>query len=203
MLNEKDEKKLLNLCTKMSNVFNDIYILQQGYVLSLDVEKPFIIQLDKEYIDFFEELCGSFKILHLWDIKKFKKEKDKDTYIKIVSSNSETQMVVNKLSEYIENINKCTSWENFTLSDDEDKNAQLLLSLFKNNDYINFKPNDIKESPDIILTKSLLPLVTNKNYTDLYYSTHKIDSDLFLIVFDFDFSLFKLYMCHYYIPIKK
>ena len=199
MLDDKDIKKLEKLCIKISNVFTDFYILKNGYLVSLDVTKPFIIQIDEDYVHLFEELCGKFKILHLWDIKNFKK--DMNNYISEVTSNTEATKVVNLLSERIDIINKCDKWESFKLSDSDEDNEKLILSLFKKNDYINFKPIDNLDGPEIILTKSLLPLVSEKNYEDLYYASKKLDSDLYAIIFDFKFTMFKLYMVHHYISI--
>jgi hypothetical protein len=199
-LDEKQTKKLLNLCTKISNVFTDFYILKHGYIMSVEKDKPFIIQIDNECVELFAGVCGDFKISHIWNVREFKK--DMENYITIVSSASESTRVFNLLTERIKSINTCIDWENFTLSDNEEDNQKLLLSLFKNNDYINFKPKNI-DGPEIILTKSLLPIVSEKNYTNLYYSTKKINSNLFLIVFDFQFDLFRLYMLHYYIPIDE
>lgn len=199
-LDEKQTKKLLNLCTKIANVFTDFYILKHGYIMSVEKDKPFIIQIDNECVELFAGVCGDFKISHIWNVREFKK--DMENYITIVSSASESTRVFNLLTERIKSINTCIDWENFTLSDNEEDNQKLLLSLFKNNDYINFKPKNI-DGPEIILTKSLLPIVSEKNYTNLYYSTKKINSNLFLIVFDFQFDLFRLYMLHYYIPIDE
>lgn len=200
MLDEKDTKKLLNLCTKLSNIFTDFYILKNGYILSTNIDKPFVVQVEQTYIEWFEKLCGKFKILHIWDVRKFKKETN--NYFCNVSSRTEENKIVETLSSRINEINLHTEWENFILSKNADDNEKLILSLFKKNDYVNFKPNDTDDSPDIILTKSLLPLVSEKNYTDLYYSSRKINLELYVIVFDFQFSLFRLYMLHNYVPIK-
>lgn len=205
MIDEKTKKKLLNLCTKLSNVFTDFYILKQGYIMSTDVEHPFVIQIDNESIQWFVELYGEFKILHIWDIRKFKKEYSDEgslNYIAAVTSKTEESKILEVLTNRINEINLCSKWENFILSKNEDDNEKLLLKLFKMNNFINFKPQDIDDSPEIILTKSLLPLVSEKNYTDLYYSSRKVNSELYIIVFDFQFSLFRLYMLHNYIPIK-
>ena len=246
MISDKDKKTIYNLLVKVSNIFSEFYIFKNGYFISSDIEKPFVIQLDTSYIELFKELCGDFKILRITDVKNFKKsltspklKKDElnslkeeyqmyvlesgdsvepfDEYIKkyqdewpvtenyfySVISNSESETITKLLSERITETNKCSNWERFELSENPDENTKLLLSLFKENNYINFLPKDNMDGPDIILTKSLLPLVSEKNYTDLYYSSRKENSNLFLIVFDFQFSMFRLFMFHYYIPIKE
>ena len=255
-LDKKDGKKLCQLCIKMTNVFNDIYISTNGYIISTDIEKPFLIQIDDTQIQLFKSLLEDFKFLRIWNLKEFKrymekyleivtaetddvrnnyiakiicenklnciKDKFSQTeditpeisnriteilhqemykYTHIVTSKVETKQLVDLLSKYINEINSISEWDNFLLSDNETENEELILSLFKKNDYINFLPKH-SDGPEIILTKSLLPLVSEKNYTSLYYATKKLRSDLFLIVFDFDFDMFRLYMLHHYIPIN-
>lgn len=198
-LDDKQKKKLITMCTKISNVFNDFYVLTTGYCISMDIEKPFIVQLDHEYIDLFKGAIGEFTVLHICNVKEFKKELT--DFYEVIISKTDIKKLANLLTERITLINTCDEWEKFLLSDNEEENEKLMLNLFKKNDYINFQPNN-SDGPEIILTKSLLPIVSEKNYTDLYYATKKIQSDLYLIVFDFQFSLFRLYMLHYYIPIK-
>lgn len=217
MIGDKGKKTIYNLLIKVSSIFNDFYIFKQGYFISADIEKPFLIQLDNGYISLFTELCGDFKILRVTDVKNFKKsltepktekEKEKDwpiteNYFYSVISNSEVEKITEILKEKINEVNACTKWERFELSDVREENMKLLISLFKENNYINFLPKDNMDGPDIILTKSLLPLVSEKNYTELYYASKKKNSNLYLIVFDFQFSMFRLFMFHYYIPIKE
>ena len=225
MIDIKGKKVLHTICIKISNAYNDIYVFKSGHIVSADIEKPFLITLSDSQIKLFKDLVGEFKILHIFDLKGFKKslkdsisnDKEKDdketsektdksilienTYTVELTS-SENKKILDKLEEWVNNLNKVGSWENFILSDNESDNMKLILSLFKDNNYINFKPKDTDDSPEIILTKSLLPLVSEKNYTQLSYSSIKLDSNLFLIIFNFHFELFDLFMFHYYIPIK-
>ena len=43
MLDEKEQKKLYQLCTKISYAYTECYITNQGYILSMDKTKPFVI----------------------------------------------------------------------------------------------------------------------------------------------------------------
>lgn len=212
-MDPKHIKKLYTLLSKVTNVFTSFYVIKNGYLLTKDIEKPFLIQLDTEWIDLFEELFGKFTIVGVYDIKVLKKvlngPKEKDdpkTFPKLedqfyhVSLQREIDEITKLLTDKITDINSCDKWESFVLSDDEEKNNVLLKALFTDNNYICFKPKDKEESPDIILTKSLIPLVTEKNYTDLYYASMKKYTNLFMIIFDFQFDLFRLYMFHYYVP---
>lgn len=199
MLDEKEQKKLYQLCTKISYAYTECYITNQGYILSMDKTKPFVILLEESQLELFTKLCGDFKILHITGIKDFKK--DMDTGIEKVTSNAQTKRIIGLLDEYLNNINSCENWESFILSDDEEENQKLLASVFKDNNFVNFKPKDI-DGPDIILTKSLLPNVSATNSSDLYYSTRQINDKLYLITFDFQFDVFRMYMLHFYIKMK-
>lgn len=198
---EKEKKKFLDICTKITRVYNDFYLFKNGYAISADADKPFVIQLDEVQMKYFTDTFGDFKLLHISDIRKYKKEPDK--YFYIVSSNTEYGRILSVLTKYLEIINQCDKWEKFILSPDSDENEKIIEDIFKNNNYTNFEPKSDFDGPEIILTKSLLPLVTPKNYTDLYYSTKKINDELYAIIFDFQFSLFRVYSVHHYIPIEK
>lgn len=212
-MDPKKVKKIYTLLSKITNIFTSFYVLKNGYILTKDIEKPFLVQIDSEYIELFEELFGKFNIVGVYDIKILKKvlngPKEKDdpkTFPKLedqfylLTLEREINEVKNLLTEMITNINQCETWESFLLSDDEEKNEVLIKSLFTDNNYINFKPKDTEDSPDIILTKSLIPLVTEKNYTSLYYASKKKGDNLYMIIFDLQFELFRLYMYHYYVP---
>lgn len=224
-------KKLYEVLSKITNVFpTDTYVFKHGYFITNDIEKPFIIQIDTKYIDYLYEITGEFALLKITDIKMFKKalsniiendkirekiEKgtatDKDlkeelpitNYFYHVTDSKETSDIVELLTKRINDMNLCTNWEIFALSSNLGDNLKLILSLFKENDYVTFTPKDTEDGPPIILTKSLLPLVSEKNYTNLFYTSRKINDNLFLIIFDFQFDLFRLNMFHYYIPIRK
>lgn len=216
MAEKTTKAKLYALLIKVTPVFTSFYVTHTGHIFSANSETPFIIQIDENLTALFRDVCGEFKLLRITDIKDFKKAltepKEKDDPSKwpklgdnfyIVTSKTESTKAVNSLKEMIDSINSCEKWENFILSDNAEENEKLLNTIFKDNSYVDFVPKDTKESPEIILTKSLLPLVSEKNYTDLYYSSRKIDTDLYLIVFDFQFSMFRLYALHYYIPMNK
>ena len=199
-MDEKIKKKHDALCVKITQVFTDFYIFKNGYIVSKNIEKPFLIQIDEEQVKWFEELNGDFKILHISDIRKYKKTGE---FVEKVESKSETAKIIQILNERLNSVNQCEKWEKFILSQNDEENEKLILSLFKNNNYIDFKPADTPDGPELILTKSLLPLVSEKNYTDLYYTSKCVGKDLYMIVFDLQFPLFRLYMIHHYIPINK
>lgn len=197
----KDQKKFLDVCTKITNVYNNFYLFKNGYCVSTDIEKPFVIQLDEIQIKYFIDTFGEFKLLRITDVRKYKKEPDK--YFYKVDSKTEYNRVLSTLTKYLDIINQCDKWEKFILSPDEEKNVEIIESIFKSNDYFKFNPIGDFKGPDVILTKSLFPLVTVKNWADLYYSAKKISDELYVIIFDFQFTMFRVYSVHYYVPVDE
>lgn len=205
-IDKKSITKFCNFITKISAIYNDFFILNTGYILSLNIEKPYVFFISDEYMEIFNKIFGEFKILHILDSKTLKKVlsemedeiPDISSYISREISSSNKMALMIMIQDRLSEIQKCT-WNKFILSNDNDENTKLISSIFDNNDYINFTPKDNLESPDIILTKNILPMVTAKNYTNLYYSSFKKSDSLYVIVFNFKYPPYDLYMVHYYI----
>lgn len=225
MINKEDTKKLSTLLTKLSNVFNDFYVFKNGYVISTNLENSaFVAQINLENdVKLFQDLVGDFKLLHVWDCKKLKKaltellelndnnstEESEDSnisiseYVTAVVSETDIKSVTSLLDEKLNKFNEIDKWENFQLSDNEEENEKLILSLFKQNNYVNFTPKGDEETPqEVILTKAILPLVSEKNYTQLYYQCKKLDNNLYNLIFDFDFDYFRLFMFHNFVKMN-
>ena len=227
-------KKLYELCTKITYVFTDFYVLKQGYIISLKIDEPFVIELNDNTIKLFQHVHGDdFSILNIENVREYKKclqyiwfpkkvdesKGDKPitpeelnyrqehynellSHYNVVTSKLVTNTVVGTLERRLRDIRSCDKWDAFILSNKEEENEKIIESIFKNNDYTKFQPIQTPNGPYIILTKSLLPLVSEKNYTDLYYTSKQLSENLFLIIFDFDFSLFRLFMLHHYIQME-
>lgn len=228
-LDKKQQNAINTLLTKITYVFTDFYIISTGYIISMDKDKPYLIEISDEQVNLFKLLLNEFNILHILNSRDFKKaitsyfelwdnksdytseeefishcnicESNIKNHYEIIESNLQKKEIVSKLDSKLELLNSNNDWKSFLLSGDEDINAELINDIFKNNNYKNFKPVD-SDGPELILTKSLLPLVTEKNYNNLCYTSSKVDENLYLIIFDLDFDLFRLSMFHYYIPLE-
>lgn len=66
-------KKIYTLLSKITNLFTSFYITRNGYIFTKDIEKPFLVQIDDNYLSIFEELFGKFNIVAVYDIKILKK----------------------------------------------------------------------------------------------------------------------------------
>lgn len=213
-LDVKKTRMIYGLMSKMTSVFPSFYIIKPNYILSINAEKPFLAEIEDCHVEILNEIFGDFDMVYIKDIKIFKKviagpkpKDDPDTWPKledishIVENKREATAAKEMLAARIDSIHLHENWNSFLLSEDPNKNEELLHSLLTDNNYVNFHPGD--SSPMLILTKSLIPLVTEKNYHDLYYSSRKIIDGLYQIIFDFKFNLFRLYMFHTYIPVER
>lgn len=217
MLEKKEKKRIQDIFTKITRIYTNFYILKNGYIISLNIETPYLIQLDIDDISLFKKLFGEFSIIHITDLKYFKKivtnffENDSLESTDIFNykealnltdlfdiKEKEEKNVLSKLEEYLTHINSCDKWNDFKLSENEIENDKMIESVFVKNNYIEFQPQNNKH-PSLVFTKSLLPLVTEKNYRDVTYATAEIYKNLYIIIFSFEFTLFRIYMLHNYI----
>ena len=146
-IDKRSITKFCNFITKISAIYSDFFILNTGYILSLNIEKPYIFFISDEYMEIFNKIFGEFKILHILDSKTLKKVlsemedeiPDISPYISREISSSNKMALMIMIQDRLSEIQKCT-WNKFILSDDNDENAKLISSIFDNNDYINFIP---------------------------------------------------------------
>lgn len=209
-MDAKRQKQLEGLCIKLGQVYTDFYILKNGYIVSMDIELPYLIMLSEDQVNLFKECCGEFIVIHFFDIRKFKKsliqkEGDKDfidikTTYEILDQKSKITKVVNMASRYTDDIKKIENWMSFRFSQDSITNDNIVNDLFVKNNSINFLPEDNKNGPEVMITKSLLPSITEKNYSEVCYGSIKKLEDLFCIILHIKLPLFHLYMIHHYIP---
>ena len=193
-------KAYTNLLTKISSIINDIYILKTGYGLSMDSEKPFLIQLGSGDMEFFKQDFRDFKMIHINNIKKFKvitddNERPQSEYVSIVELKSEYDAVVDRLQTMLNEIGKHEVWSPLILSEED------IDKIYNKRSYIIFKPED-SEADEIILTKSFFPMVTAKTTDIIAYSSRVVSDDMFSLVLSIGFPLFQVYAVHYYIKIN-
>ena len=221
-------KDLYQFFTKIANVFTDIYILKNGSCITLDNEKPFLVRIPSDTVDGIAKILAEFKILYISNIKEFKKsfkyQIDKRTaqikgtsftntkeipksmmsYVTIDDfQRSRESKIFSTCQKYLDSIYEVEKWYPFQVSIDTSENTKLIYQIFVDNDYVKFLPEDNTSGPEIIFTKQLMPLCTEKNVGDLYYMTKKISDDLYELLLHFNYPLFEIFAFHYYIPIKE
>lgn len=203
-MTDKDLKKLRDLYVKIGNVFKGCIFFPTGYVIDSNPENYFqstnsLLKLEDNYHELLLEAYfteSSTKIVIVPDIKTTKNDLfniDKVNDENIVSKKFDT------LSKMINLFNNVDGWYEFRLNSDDDINDELFSTLFEKQLSVEFKPDDSKDD-FVILGKSLFPLITYKNYKhNLRYHDMSYNDSLNMILFEFNFTHFKINQSFVYI----
>lgn len=238
-MNDKHMRKLYELLVKIGYVFfSNFYLFRNGYLINLNIEEPFIIQLEEKELNLFKELIGDFSLIHVTEISLLKKslkiqleyqkylrrkEKTNDigTWEDFIQNEAKIpyyeakdqfyhvndQKEIDQVTELFNNrmtwIGQIENWNKFHFSPDEKENKNLIQEVYTENIYVLFKGEE-KDIPSVIVTKSMFPLVNETNIKNLYYAEKKVNNEnLYLIIFDFFFDLFRILSFHFFIPISE
>jgi hypothetical protein len=188
------KKTFRDLLVKLNNVFSsDMYLVNCLYVIAgkesdEDNKGYYLCKLTPELISICKDGLDPNKVYFISDIRSAKD--DLSTYMKEVESVKEIDEI-NKRIKFIEDyVNKTETWNNFPFTEIDIKN------IFSDGLCEDFFEDD-DNTPTITLSKSLFPLVTEKNVNRLYYNFFvKEDYADLLVSFDFDFfNLYMVYRC--------
>lgn len=212
VLPDNEERTLIGkVFTKLVKVMTDIFIMKNGDVISLDINYPYLVKLDKETTEALFYLFDDFgSMIHIPNAREFKKyvcpskadlEKgiDLEEYRKKalqVRLNSERSKVLARTQYYYDLNGILHDWYKLDLSEDQVKD------IFVENNYFQFTPEDVDDVP-VILTKEAFPLVTEKNVNIVEYSARQYSNELNLISFRCDIGLFTSQSFNFYIPMVK
>lgn len=188
------KKTFRDLLVKLNNVFSsDIYIVNCIYVVAgkesdEDNKGYYLCKLTLELNDICKEELDPSKIYYISDIRSAKD--DLASYLKEITDEEEISNI-NERIKFIENyVNKTEAWSNFPFTEIDIKN------IFSDGLCEDFFEDD-ENTPTITLSKSLFPLVTEKNVSSLYYNFFVKENyaDL-LVVFNYNFfNLYMVYRC--------
>lgn len=212
VLPDNEERTLIGkVFTKLVKVMADIFIMKNGDVISLDINYPYLVKLDKETTEALFYLFDDFgSMIHIPNAREFKKyvcpskadlEKgiDLEEYRKKalqVRLNSERGKVLARTQYYYDLNGILHDWHKLDLSEAQVKD------IFVENNYFQFTPEDADDVP-VILTKEAFPLVTEKNANIVEYSARQYSNELNLISFRCDIGLFTSQSFNFYIPMVK
>ena len=212
VLPDNEERTLIGkVFTKLVKVMTDIFVMKNGDVISLDINYPYLVKLDKETTEALFYLFDDFgSMIHIPNAREFKKyvcpskadlEKgiDLEEYRKKalqVRLNSERSKVLARTQYYYDLNGILHDWHKLDLSEAQVKD------IFVENNYFQFTPEDVDDVP-VILTKEAFPLVTEKNVNIVEYSARQYSIELNLISFRCDIGLFTSQSFNFYIPTVK
>ena len=188
------KKTFRDLLVKLNNVFSsDMYLVNDIYVVAgkesdEDNKGYYLCKLTPELIAICKDEFDPNKVYFINDIRSAKD--DLASHINEVTDKGEIEKI-NKRIKFIEDyVNKTETWNSFPFTEVDIKN------IFSDGLCEDFFEDD-DNTPTITLSKSLFPLVTEKNVNRLYYNFFvKEDYADLLISFDFDyFNLYMVYRC--------
>lgn len=198
-----DDKVIRDLLVKVNKVFpTDLYIIHNRLVYAgpkseEDISGNYLCILEEKFENSLSSQLKPDKTYYIDNIKEAKD--DFENHIKMVDNLREVEYIAHKVRALRGLISDITEWTSFKDIVDENNQADFL-KLFTDNDTIELC--DIKNNtPSVTIGKSLLPLVTEKNYENLFYNIFKSEKgNLYIITFNFHFTHFQLYMMYYFIP---
>ena len=196
----KNFKDLLN---KACSIFkDDMYIVNNRYLLAGDMSEKdsdgyYFCRLSQDSIKVCNEQLGEKEqIIYVENVRK-----SKDTFgelSRIVEKEDEKDLVLKKYKNLNKQLSTVQGWEKVKLTEEEINdlyNRCVNIELFKNE-------SDI---PTVTISKSFLPLTTEKNIDNLFYSVQVIENndidegDIGKLFLSIDIPQFQLNMIYTYL----
>ena len=196
----KNFKDLLN---KACSIFkDDMYIVNNRYLLAGDMSEKdsdgyYFCRLSQDSIKVCNEQLGEKEqIIYVENVRKAK-----DTFgelSRIVENEDEKKLVLKKYKNLNKQFNTVQGWEKVKLTEEEINDLYdrcVNIELFKNESNI----------PTVTISKSFLPLTTEKNIDNLFYSVQVIENndidegDIGKLFLSIDIPQFQLNMIYTYL----
>ena len=168
----KNFKDLLN---KACSIFkDDMYIVNNRYLLAGDMSEKdsdgyYFCRLSQDSIKVCNEQLGEKEqIIYVENVRKAK-----DTFgelSRIVENEDEKKLVLKKYKNLNKQLSTVQGWEKVKLTEEEINDLYdrcVNIELFKNESNI----------PTVTISKSFLPLTTEKNIDNLFYSVQVIENN--------------------------
>ena len=196
----KNFKDLLN---KACSIFkDDMYIVNNRYLLAGDMSEKdsdgyYFCRLSQDSIKVCNEQLGEKEqIIYVENVRK-----SKDSFgelSRIVEKEDEKELVLKKYKNLNKQLSTVQGWEKVKLTEEEINDLYdrcVNIELFKNE-------SDI---PTVTISKSFLPLTTEKNIDNLFYSVQVIENndidegDIGKLFLSIDIPQFQLNMIYTYL----
>lgn len=183
---------LKDILSKVSNIFkNDIYIYKRRYIVGGAISEArnisrFFCVVNIDLLELMDIIPEEPELVYLEDVKKMK-EKVGESLVTEINDSTKDE-IISFINTTIHKVNKVKEWDNFGWSEED------ISKIFDNNETFLLFEND-KKNPNVLISKSLFPLVTKKNCDKLYYHTNlpKEKTDLIELIISFDHELFQIY----------
>ena len=181
--------------TKLVSIFpNDIYIIHNRYVLAGDKSEEntvgyYFCIFDNDVFMEWKKVYPDNPVLYIKSLRESKISREVETITDkntIESLEKKVEMCVN------ETINVDRQWARFEFSEDD------IQKIFTNNESFNL----FTDSKEVIISKTIFPLITAKTINNVYYTFGETDSrGLNTLYIQYDYVYFQLNMKYFYLPL--
>lgn len=191
----KDKDLVKESMTKLVSVFpNDVYIVHNKYIIAGDKSEEntvgyyFCIFQNDVFMEW-KKLYPDNPVIYIKSLRESKISRE----VEFITDTSLMQSLKKKIETYInETVNVDKSWKRFEFKDD------MLEKIFTNNESVNL----FSDKREIIISKTIFPLITAKTINNVYYTFGDIDSrGLNTLYIQYDHEYFQLNMKYFYLPL--
>ena len=191
----KDKDLVKEAMTKLVSVFpNDVYIVHNKYIIAGDKSEEntvgyyFCIFQNDMFMEW-KKLYPDNPVIYIKSLRESKISRE----VEFITDTSLIQSLEKKIETYVnETINADKSWKRFEFKDD------MLEKIFTNNESVNL----FSDKKEIIISKTIFPLITAKTINNVYYTFGDIDSrGLNTLYIQYDHEYFQLNMKYFYLPL--
>ena len=191
----KDKDLVKESMTKLVSVFpNDVYIVHNKYIIAGDKSEEntvgyyFCIFQNDVFMEW-KKLYPDNPVIYIKSLRESKISRE----VEFITDAFLIQSLEKKIETYVnETINADKSWKRFEFKDD------MLEKIFTNNESVNL----FSDKKEIIISKTIFPLITAKTINNVYYTFGDIDSrGLNTLYIQYDHEYFQLNMKYFYLPL--
>ena len=191
----KDKDLVKESMTKLVSVFpNDVYIVHNKYIIAGDKSEEntvgyyFCIFQNDVFMEW-KKLYPDNPVIYIKSLRESKISRE----VEFITDTSLIQSLEKKIETYVnETVNVDKSWGRFEFKDD------MLEKIFTNNESVNL----FSDKREIIISKTIFPLITAKTINNVYYTFGDIDSrGLNTLYIQYDHEYFQLNMKYFYLPL--
>ena len=191
----KDKDLVKESMTKLVSVFpNDVYIVHNKYIIAGDKSEEntvgyyFCIFQNDVFMEW-KKLYPDNSVIYIKSLRESKISRE----VEFITDAFLIQSLEKKIETYVnETVNVDKSWERFEFKDD------MLEKIFTNNESVNL----FSDKKEIIISKTIFPLITAKTINNVYYTFGDIDSrGLNTLYIQYDHEYFQLNMKYFYLPL--
>lgn len=191
----KDKDLVKESMTKLVSVFpNDVYIVHNKYIIAGDKSEEntvgyyFCIFQNDVFMEW-KKLYPDNPVIYIKSLRESKISRE----VEFITDTFLIQSLEKKIETYVnETVNVDKSWERFEFKDD------MVEKIFTNNESVNI----FSDKREIIISKTIFPLITAKTINNVYYTFGDIDSrGLNTLYIQYDHEYFQLNMKYFYLPL--